>query len=189
MVLGRELDPVTGLQKFSPLPPSDDRIICAAGLLWISIMCADIAIKPKLVRSLSEYSITKIWFNNKYCYVMTGRHVSWSNTINPQCHIIRALIPESPLIYLVVRHVHKALGCTRLVATYKAQIHMAGYTSTHLEDQISTFKNQCKLCPIHKMNMNLKNPARRLLNNLYKGPDSYLPLSLAPNPMSMIQLD
>ena len=63
---------------------------------------------------------------------MTGRQMSEDHSRDPQCHVIRQLIPESPLIYLTVRYSHTVMGCNRAISTYKNHINMAGYNSTNL---------------------------------------------------------
>ena len=89
----------------------------------------------------------------------------------------------------MVRYSHTAVGCMRSITRYKHNIQLGGFTAKNIDEIIFYFKAQCQRCPMLKMVMNLRMPAVRLLNHLRKGPDSFIPLSLSENPMSVVQMD
>ena len=74
--------------RFDQLSEQNERTISTAGLLWAAVVCADISIKPKLTKNLSEYSIVKLFFNHRFVYAMTGRHINWNNTRDPESDVV-----------------------------------------------------------------------------------------------------
>ena len=53
-----------------------------------SVLCGDIAMKPSLPTALGNFNISKIFFNDKFCYIISGRKTRWNNTLKPSSHVI-----------------------------------------------------------------------------------------------------
>ena len=90
---------------------------------------------------------------------MTSRHINWNNTRDPASHMVRQLIKESPLTYLLVRYSHMAVGCMKSIAKYKDNIQLGGFTAKNIDQIIFDFKAEFQRCPMLQQVMNLKMPA------------------------------
>ena len=76
------------------LPDEVMENLMLTGVRLTSVLCGDIAMKPSLPTSLGNFNISKMFFNGKFCYILSGRKIRWNYLLNPLFHIIRQLIGE-----------------------------------------------------------------------------------------------
>ena len=130
------------------------------GVQVTSVLCGDIAMKPSLPASLGNFNISKMYFNDKFFYVLSGRHFRRNYTLRPSFHIIRQLIGESPLMQLIINKSHDLIGCNKGIASYTNHVRMSGLLACNLELPVKKHKLDCKRCPLMKLTMTGKSDAQ-----------------------------
>ena len=123
------------------------------GVRLALVLCGDIAMKPSLPASLGNFNISKLYFKDKFCYVLSGRKIRWNYTLRPSFHIIRQLIGESPLMQLIINKSHDLIGCNQGIASYTNHVRMSGFLACNLELPDMKHKLVCKRYPLTKLTM------------------------------------
>ena len=63
--------------KFLQVSDKSEELLTNTGLKIASILCADISVRPSLPKILGNFTISKIFFNSYWCYVLHGRKIRW----------------------------------------------------------------------------------------------------------------
>ena len=73
--------------RFVPAFEWQNRRLTKVGLLFASVLCADVSIKPSLPRCLGNFTISKQTFNHLFVYVLYGRKMRWNAKLQPSRHV------------------------------------------------------------------------------------------------------
>ena len=74
--------------RFVQTSPQSETLLINTGLLIATVLCADIAIKLSLPKALGNFTISKVFFNSYWGYILHGRKLRWGPTLQPSAHII-----------------------------------------------------------------------------------------------------
>jgi len=196
-VFERPFDPTIELQtikvnnetKFAQVPWELDNLLINIGLKVMTVLCSDITNKPRLPRILSNFTISKMYFNTMFSYILSGRTIKWGQTHSPQHHLVRVLERDSPLMALMVEASHRLLGCNRGMEKYQAHIMLSGFTCVNLIQAVKDHAALCKRCPVIKAVMSRQNADTRRVNQQFRAPDHFISMALSEDILSQIQLD
>ena len=95
---------------------------------------------PYLPKKLGNFRISRIYFNNRFCYVLHRRKIRWESKVSPSHHIIRQIIANSPLMNLMVQSTHRLIGCNNGIDRYVNHIRFSRFNAVHLEGLVSEHK-------------------------------------------------
>ena len=100
-------------EVFTPVPAVLERTLVNIGLKVMAIICAAINEKPTLPKTFSSFTISKIYWNKRFCYILGGRKITWGHTYAPSNHVVWVLESSSPLMTLIINQSHQLVGCNQ----------------------------------------------------------------------------
>ena len=159
------------------------------GTLVATVICADTSVTPRLPKEMDQFNITTVFWNTMKAFILTGRKVRWTGYLEPSHHVVRQIYGDSSLMRFLVRSSHIMLGCNKGYTTYTRHVRMCGFSSVNLTETVRAFTRSCKMCPLTRLGLHAKNPARNLANKMLRGADDFVSQALSLNPLSTVQCD
>ena len=104
--------------KFLQVSDKSEELLTNTGLKIASILCADISARPSLPKILGNFTISKIFFNSYWCYVLHSHQIRQGPALKPSHHVICQVIGNSPLLQLIIRNSHRLISCNNGIQKY-----------------------------------------------------------------------
>ena len=107
-------------------------------------------------------------------FILTGRKIRWTGYLELSHHLVRHIYGDSSLMYFMIKSMHTMLGCNRGNLAYTNHIRMCGFSSVNLAESVRAYMKSWKLCPLTRLGLHAKVPARKLADKVYRGADDFV---------------